>query len=94
MLHLWNNSQKAVEIAQGTLSAICRAVNVLNPQDTSDLHNRPLVAKVGIEVDPTYGKKNRVNGFKACTAIQSAMAETRQQLANPPKQEEADSIPF
>ncbi len=37
-LNIRNNNQKAVEIAQRDLSAICHAVNVLHPQDSSELH--------------------------------------------------------
>lgn len=63
-LNLWNPSQKAVEIARGTLSAICRAVNVLTPKDTSELHGKPLRVKVAVSDDPQYGKRNEVKGYK------------------------------
>jgi hypothetical protein len=63
-LNLRNPNAKAEEIARGTLSAICRAVGVLTPQDSSELHNKPLLAVVRIKTDPTYGDKNEVRGFK------------------------------
>lgn len=63
-LNLWNPSEKAVQIARGTLSAICRAVNVLTPKDTSELHNKPLRVKVTVSDDPEYGKRNEVKAYK------------------------------
>lgn len=45
-LNLKNQSQQAVQIARGQLSSICRAVNVLKPRDSSELHNLPLEVRV------------------------------------------------
>lgn len=67
-LNLWNPSEKAVQIARGTLSAICRAINVLTPKDTSELHNKPLRVKVAVSEDPQYGKRNEVKGYKSRNA--------------------------
>ena len=62
-LNLWNKSEQAAKIAQGTLSAICRAVNVLTPQNSTDLHNRTLTAVV--DVREHEGKlRNEVKGYK------------------------------
>lgn len=38
-LHLENANQMAVQIAKAELSAICRAVGVMTPRDSCDLHN-------------------------------------------------------
>ena len=67
-LNLWNPSQQAVTIAQGTLSAICRAVGVLTPQDSSDLHNKPLRCKVVVKKSEEYGESNEVKAYKPRTA--------------------------
>ena len=45
-LNLNNPSTKAVEMARRELSAICHAVGVLRPADSSELHNRPPLMKV------------------------------------------------
>lgn len=45
-LNLNNPSAKAVEMAQAELSAICRAVGVLSPNDSVDLHNLPMIIDV------------------------------------------------
>lgn len=47
-LNLWHSSDKAREIARGTLSAISRAVGVESPRSTADLFGKPLVISVGI----------------------------------------------
>ena len=47
-LNLNNPNATAVEIAQRTLSSICRAVGVMTPRDSSDLHDKPLMAKVKV----------------------------------------------
>lgn len=65
-LNLVNKSDKAVEIARGELSAICRAVGVLEPKDSIELHNKPLVIKVIVEARNDNGEPtNRIKGYEA-----------------------------
>lgn len=45
-LNLDNANATAVKIAKAELSAICRAVGVLAPNDSIELHNLPLVITV------------------------------------------------
>lgn len=45
-LNLNNPNAQAVQIARAELSAICRAVGVLAPNDSVELHNLPLVITV------------------------------------------------
>ena len=45
-LNLDNPNQQAVQIARGQLSAVCRAVGVLTPKDSCELHNLPLIIDV------------------------------------------------
>lgn len=63
-LNIWNPNAQAVQIAKGTLSAICRAVNVLTPKDSAELHNKPLRIKVAVKKDAEYGDKNVVKSYK------------------------------
>ena len=63
---LSNPSDKATEIGKRELSSFCRAINVITPKDTSDLLEKPLVIKVGIEPAKNgYEAKNNVKEFKA-----------------------------
>jgi len=63
-LNMWNPNPKAVEIAKATLSAICRAVGVLTPKDSQELHDLPLLVKVVVKKDPEFGDKNEVKAYK------------------------------
>lgn len=65
-LNVNNPSATAQEIAQRQLSAICRAVGVYTPNDSSDLHNKPLMVTVKLENSEQYGAQNKVAGYEAC----------------------------
>lgn len=45
-LNLTHANPKAVQIARAELSALCRAVGVMTPRDSVELHNLPLVITV------------------------------------------------
>jgi len=62
-LNLVNDNQTAVEIAQRQLSAICRAVGVMQPNDSGDLHDKPIRVKVAIR--PASGGYDASNEVKA-----------------------------
>jgi hypothetical protein len=64
-LNLNNPNQTAVEIAQRELSAICHAVGVLTPNDSSDLHDKPMTIKVKIRQSPGYDPQNEISAYKA-----------------------------
>lgn len=46
-LNLYNNSQKAAEIAHKQLSAICHVTGVFKVDDSAQLHNIPFMVEVG-----------------------------------------------
>lgn len=79
-LNLVNSSAKAVEIARGTLSSICRAVGVMTPKDSSELHNKPLRIKVAVTKSEEYGEQNKVKAYKprAASGVQQAQPATPQ----------------
>jgi hypothetical protein len=63
-LNLANSNEMTVKIAQAELSAICRAVGVLAPNDSVELHNLPLVIAVKCKKRPDTGEiSNEVRGF-------------------------------
>lgn len=64
ILNIEHPDPKTRQIALGTLSAICRAVGVLTPKDSSELHMKPLLVTVGIQNDPQYGMQNKIKGYK------------------------------
>ena len=63
-LNLDNPKAAAVQIARAELSAICRAVGVLAPNDSVDLHNLPLVIDVRCKKRADTGEiANEIKGF-------------------------------
>lgn len=72
-LNLQNPSPKAVEIAQRELSSICRAAGVLRPRDSAELHNIPVLLKVGTEKRSDTGElQNRIKGYAAIASAPAA----------------------
>lgn len=72
-LNLQNQNDTAVKIAQGTLSAICRAVGVMRPKDSCELYGKPIVVKVDVEErnDKPGVFKNEVKKYLATGDKQS-----------------------
>ena len=64
-LNLKNANQTAVDIAQRELGAICRAVGVIKPNDSAELHNRPLMITVEVEVDDRKRENNTIKKYES-----------------------------
>jgi len=63
-LTLKHTNEMTVRIARGTLSSICRAVGVMTPRDSVELHNLPLVVSVGQKKrDDTGEMTNVIKGY-------------------------------
>jgi len=63
-LNLENPNALTVRIARAELSAICRAVGVLAPKDSVELHNLPLVITVGHKKRADTGEiTNVIKGY-------------------------------
>jgi hypothetical protein len=65
-LNLRNKNPQAEAIAQGTLSAICHAVNVMQVRDSAALHNKPMHVTVAVEQrkDDTTKLSNNVKKYE------------------------------
>ncbi len=64
-LNLNNPNPQAVDIAKGTLSALCRAAAVKHLKDTTQLHDIPVVAKVAAKMDQQAGElRNEIKGYE------------------------------
>ncbi len=80
-LNIDNPSADAVKIARGELSAICRAVNVMTPNDSVDLHNLPLEINVKCKKrDDSDEISNEIKGY-AAKAAPVTSSEPQQQSA-------------
>lgn len=63
-LNLDHPNAVAVQIARADLSAICRAVGVLAPSDSVELHNLPLVINVRCKKRTDTGEiTNEIKGY-------------------------------
>lgn len=90
-LNLNNPNATAVDIAQRTLSAICHAVGVMQPQDSAELHDIPMQVKVGVEKNATDGTNSNVikgyatagNGKPAAHAMPPPQPATPARAAAP-----------
>jgi hypothetical protein len=64
-LNLVNPNELAMKIAQAELSALCRAVGVMTPRDSVELHNLPLVIRVRCKKrKDTDEIANEIKGFE------------------------------
>lgn len=65
-LNLINPNATAVDIAQRTLSQICRACGVMNVDDSEQLHFKPMVAKLKLRPEKDgYEASNDVSAYES-----------------------------
>lgn len=63
-LNLNNPNATAVEIAQRTLSSICRAAGVMTPRQSADLHDKTFMVKVKVKPgDANYRPGNEIDDY-------------------------------
>lgn len=72
-LNLNNPSTSAKDIAQRELGAICRAVGIIKPNDSSEIHNKPILVTVKVEVDEVKKRENNV--ITRYEAVSGAVAQ-------------------
>ena len=87
-LNLVHPSEKAVQIARAELASLCKAAGVLNPKDSTDLHDKPVLIRVAIEKDRDGNPRNVVKGYKPAASRQPQPA-----AAAAPKAEAKSSTP-
>ena len=65
-LNILNENDTAQKIGKSQLSAICRAVGVMSPKDTAELHDKPFIVKVAIKpATEQYQASNTIKGYKS-----------------------------
>ena len=87
--HLWsrlnlnNPNETAVKIARAELSAICRAVGMMAPNDSVELHNLPLV--ISVRCKKRKDTDEIVNEIKGYAKKDAATGQPQQaQSSDPP----------
>jgi hypothetical protein len=98
-LNLKNPNQTAVDIAQRELGSLCRAVGVIKPSNSSELHNKPFLATIGVEIDNRNREGNNVKkyesvGGSAPQAAAPAAAPFARPSASAPAAAPAASAPW
>ena len=73
-LNVVHTNEKAVQIARSELASLCKAVGVLQPKDSAELHGRPVLIRVAVEKDRDGNPRNVVKAFKP-TGAQPPKAE-------------------
>ncbi len=73
-INLENPNQDAVRIGRAELSAVCHAVNVLDLQDTVQLHNLPMVISVRVKKNQDGEPTNEVRGYEAAAIVRTPTA--------------------
>ncbi len=81
-LNLQNANPTTVQIARAELSAICRAVGVMTPKDSLELHNLPLVITVKSRKRTDTGEA--VNEVKGYARREVATGQPQQASTNTP----------
>ena len=81
-LNLDNPNATAVQIARAELSAICRAVGVMAPKDSTELHDLPLVIHVRCKKRNDTG--DITNEIKGYSKRESATGRPQQAASNTP----------
>jgi hypothetical protein len=64
-LNLVNPNATAVDIAKRELGAICRAVGIIKPADSAELHNKPILVTVAVEIDDRNRENNIIKKYES-----------------------------
>jgi hypothetical protein len=84
-LTLKHPNELTVKIAKGALSAICRAVGVMAPKDSVELHNLPLIISVGCKKRDDNGEiTNVIKGYAKRESGAARPAVTTNGAGSPP----------
>jgi len=84
-LNLHNPNPTTVQIARQELSAICRAVGVMQPTDSVELHNIPLIITVKLKKREDTGEMtNEVRSYAKREAAASNIAPPQANNPTPP----------
>ena len=98
-LNLKHEKEVAVQIAQQSLSAICRAIGVNSPKDSVELCDKPLMVKMAVTpASGGYEASNNAKGYEAVTGGASAKPAPAGVAASggstPPWKTKKDEAPF
>jgi len=81
-LSLNHPNETTAKIARGHLSAICKAIGVLTPRDSAELHNLPLVINVKVKKRTDNDElTNDIKGFSKRESVAAPVGQTKPGIA-------------
>lgn len=105
-LNLIHPNETAVEIAKQSLANICRAVGVLTPRDSAELHDKPMSIRVvqrkredngeianDVKAYAAASKPVRIESGHLLKGVEAALAGKASKRPQP-TQDSGDDIPF
>jgi hypothetical protein len=94
-LNVVNENETAQNIAQRALSSICRAVGVMTPKDSEELHDKPFIIKVGIRAaSGEFQASNVVKEYKSIFKDEPTKAEPKKSESAAPAKKTAKKMPW
>jgi hypothetical protein len=81
-LNLDNPNPTTIKIARAELSAVCRAVGVMTPRDSQDLHNLPL--QISVRLKKRSDTNEMTNEVKGYAKKETAAGVPQQATTTPP----------
>lgn len=67
-LNLSNPNKQAEDIAQRELGAICKAVGIIKPNDSADLHSKPILIDFSVEKGENGQDQNKIDAYYPAAA--------------------------
>jgi hypothetical protein len=87
-INLYNSNDQARRIAESQFSSICHAVNVMQVQDTQQLHGIPFFIDVNVQKnDERYTEVSKVYAYEPSEPQQAPSVQTQQAPQNQPIQQ-------
>lgn len=83
-LNLVHTNEKAVQIARSELAELCKALGILSPKDSADLHDKPVLIRLVIKKDRDGNPRNEIKGFKPAASQPPQPAAPAPKAANTP----------
>jgi hypothetical protein len=81
-LNLDNPNKQAMEIARAQLSAICRAVGVMQPKDSTEFHNLPV--QITVKCKKREDTDEIVNEIRGYAKKEAAVGQPQQETTSTP----------
>nr|ADY57828.1 protein of unknown function DUF669 [Rubinisphaera brasiliensis DSM 5305] len=82
--NLRHSKPDVAQMAKAEFASLCRACSVFNPRDTAELHNKPIMLKVGLQKRKDTGElQNTVKGYSPLGSASSAQSAPVESSSEP-----------